>query len=78
MRMLTRILHFDKSSRKKPKKRRKLMEITAEDIRAIQHKLDSLRKMKPAVKKPWPIPKKKAEDKLEDDVYDYEKFFDVE
>lgn len=55
------------------------MEITAEDIRAIQHKLDSLRKMKSAVKKPWPIskPAEKTGD-AENDVYDYEKFFDVE
>ena len=56
------------------------MEITSEDIRAIQHKLDSLRKMKPAAKKPCPTPPKPAE-KLadaENDVYDYDKFFDIE
>ena len=81
MHMLIGILHFDKSSKRKPKRRKKLMEITSEDIRAIQHKLDSLRKMRKAAtsaKLPSASKLKGNDSKLENDVFDSEKFFDAE
>ena len=66
------------TSCKRPKRwRRKLMNITSEDIRAIQRKLDSLRKMRHlAESKVKSKTSKKQSSKLEDDVFDSEKFFD--
>ncbi len=56
------------------------MEITSEDIRAIQRKLDSLKKMgrkSPASAKLPSAPKlRDIDSKLESDVFDSEKFFD--
>ena len=53
------------------------MNITSEDIRAIQRKLDSLRKMRHlAERKVKSKTSKKQSSKLEDDVFDSEKFFD--
>ena len=55
----------------------KAMQITSEDIRAIQRKLDSLRKMRHlAESKVKSKTSKKQSSKLEDDVFDSEKFFD--
>ena len=53
------------------------MNITSEDIRAIQRKLDSLRKMRHLAESKVKFKtSKKQSSKLEDDVFDSEKFFD--
>lgn len=55
------------------------MKITSEDIHVIQRKLDSLKKMKQLSenKEHFAVSKKsRLNAKLEDDVFDSEKFFD--
>ena len=55
------------------------MKITSEDIRAIQRKLDSLKKMRKAAasaKLPTTPKPRDIDSKLENDVFDSEKFFD--